>query len=105
MTTSMDDAGACADAVLRRVGPRVVLALPLGIGKPILFANELYARAVRDPALELTIVTALSLGRPRATGELERRFYEPLSRRLFGEGPSSPTCGPSRRAPCRPTCA
>ena len=28
------DVGHCVDAVLRRVGSRVVLALPLGIGKP-----------------------------------------------------------------------
>ena len=56
----------CVDATLARVGDRVVLGLPLGIGKPNLVANEFYRRAARDPALHLTILTALSLTRPRA---------------------------------------
>ncbi len=35
MTTVPDDVRECVTcAVIRRVGPRIVLALPLGIGKP-----------------------------------------------------------------------
>ena len=34
MPEILDDVGNCVDAVLRRIGPRIVLALPLGIGKP-----------------------------------------------------------------------
>ena len=55
------DVGQCVDAVLRRVGPRIVLALPLGIGKPTPLVNEFYRRALRDSSIDLTIVTALSL--------------------------------------------
>jgi len=78
------DVGHCVDAVLRRVGPRVVLALPLGIGKPNPLANEFYRRARSDPGLELTVLTALSLLKPRARSTLEARLLDPLSARVFG---------------------
>ena len=75
------------DATLARVGDRVVLGLPLGIGKPNLVANEFYRRAARDPALHLTILTALSLTRPRARSDLERRLLEPIVERVFADYP------------------
>jgi acyl-CoA hydrolase len=84
MVEILDDVGHCVDAVLRRVGPRVVLALPLGIGKPNPLANEFYRRALRDPGIDLTIMTALSLLKPVAHGALERRLLEPLVQRVFG---------------------
>jgi acyl-CoA hydrolase len=70
--------------VLRRVGARVVLALPLGVGKPTPLVNEFYRRALRDPQLDLTIVTALSLLKPVGRAALERRLLEPLVQRVFG---------------------
>ncbi len=79
------DVGNCVDAVLRRVGARVVVAMPLGIGKPNPLANELYRRAQRDPGLDLTIITALSLLKPVAHSDLERRLLEPLVARVFGD--------------------
>jgi len=81
---SFDDVAECVENTLRRVGPRIVLAMPLGIGKPNPLANELYRRARRDPALHLRIFTALSLRAPPWHGELERRFLQPLNERLFG---------------------
>jgi acyl-CoA hydrolase len=82
-----NDVGECVDAVLRRVGSRIVLALPLGIGKPNPLANEFYRRAARDPAIELTIITALSLRKPTARTDLERRLLDPLVARVFGNYP------------------
>ncbi len=61
-----------------------MLALPLGIGKPNPLANEFYRRAHRDPGIELTILTALSLSRPRARSELEGRLLGPIVERVFG---------------------
>jgi acyl-CoA hydrolase len=78
------DCDECVEATLERVGRRVVLALPLGIGKPNRLANAFFRRALQDPSIDLTIVTALSLGRPTATSELERRFLEPIAERVFG---------------------
>jgi len=84
MPEVLNDVGHCVDAVLRRVGPRIVLALPLAIGKPIPFVNELYRRALRDPTLNLTILTALSLLKPVARAPLEARLLDPLVARVFG---------------------
>jgi hypothetical protein len=84
MPEILDDVGNCVDAVLRRIGPRIVLALPLGIGKPNPLVNEFYRRAARDRTLDLTIITALSLLKPVAHSALERRLVEPLAARLFG---------------------
>ena len=84
MPEILDDVGNCVDAVLRRLGPRIVLALPLGIGKPNPLVNEFYRRAARDRTLDLTIITALSLLKPVAHSALERRLVEPLAERIFG---------------------
>jgi acyl-CoA hydrolase len=84
MPRIFDDVAECVEATLSRVGPDIVLALPLGIGKPNPLANEFYRRARRDAAITLKIFTALSLHAPQWKSELERRFLEPLVARLFG---------------------
>jgi acyl-CoA hydrolase len=87
MPQLFDDVGEIVDEALRRVGNKVVLALPLGIGKPNLIANEFFRRARADASLDLTIFTALSLRRPTAGSDLERRFLGPLAERIFGNYP------------------
>ena len=82
-----DDPARLADAVIERVGKSIVLALPLGLGKANHIANALYARAVADRSIRLTIFTALTLEPPRLKSELERRFFDPISQRLFGGYP------------------
>jgi hypothetical protein len=84
MPEILADVGHCVDALLRRVGRRIVLAMPLGIGKPNPLANEFYRRAVRDPAIELTVITALSLLKPLPSSALEARLLGPLVERVFG---------------------
>jgi len=73
----------CVDAVIKKVGKKIILGLPLGLGKPNNFVNELYNRAKKDKSIELTICTALSLERPAWSSDLERRFLEPFVKRLF----------------------
>lgn len=85
MSQPFDDVAECVDAAIRQVGSRIVLALPLGIGKPTAIANEFMRRAARDTALHLTIITALSLRKPPVGSELERRFALPLYERIFGD--------------------
>jgi acyl-CoA hydrolase len=87
MPQLFDDVGEVVEEALRRVGKKVVLALPLGIGKPNLIANEFFRRARADASLDLTIVTALSLRKPVGGSDLERRFIEPLAARIFGNYP------------------
>src|ERR1700744_4265258 len=84
MPRIFDDAAECVENTLSRVGPRIVLALPLGIGKPNPLVNEFYRRARRDPSIPLKFFPALSLRPPPWKGDLERRFLEPLVTRLFG---------------------
>jgi len=84
MPRIFDDVAECVENTLTRIGSHIVLALPLGVGKPNPLANEFYRRARRDPNLTLKIFTALSLRAPQWHGELERRFLEPLAARLFG---------------------
>lgn len=83
-----DDAARVAAAIIERVGRKIVLALPLGLGKANHIANALYAMAVADRSINLTIFTALTLQAPRATQELERRFLEPFAKRVFGGYPA-----------------
>ncbi|MBL8250046.1 MAG: acetyl-CoA hydrolase [Candidatus Competibacter sp.] len=82
--TSFQDIDACVEAIIARVGRRVVLGIPLGIGKPNSLVNALYRRAKADPTLRLEILTAITLEKPQGASELERRFLEPLAERLFG---------------------
>nr|MDJ0857156.1 acetyl-CoA hydrolase/transferase C-terminal domain-containing protein [Desulfobacterales bacterium] len=77
----------CIDGILQKVGKRIVMALPLGLGKACRITNALYHRVAGDPDLHLTIVTALSLSRPIANSDLEKRFMGPLVERIFGDYP------------------
>ena len=83
----MESLSQCVDATLDRVGRDLVMAIPLGIGKPIHLVNEFYRRAVADPTIKLKIYTALSLRKPTGSNELERRFLEPFVARVFGNYP------------------
>jgi acyl-CoA hydrolase len=85
---AFDDAARLADAIVERVGKTIVLAMPLGLGKANHIANALYAKAVADRSLRLTIFTALTLEVPRARQELERRFLAPLVQRVFAGYPA-----------------
>ncbi|MEO8308360.1 MAG: acetyl-CoA hydrolase/transferase C-terminal domain-containing protein [Pseudomonadota bacterium] len=87
MPQGFDRADHCVDELLRRAGRPLVVALPIGLGKPVPLVNELYRRAVADPSLQLTLLTGLTLALPRATGDLERRFLEPFVARVFGDCP------------------
>ncbi|HUJ03878.1 MAG TPA: acetyl-CoA hydrolase/transferase C-terminal domain-containing protein [Rhizomicrobium sp.] len=73
--------------VAGRQGARIVLALPLGLGKANHIANEFCALAAQRPELHLNIFTALTLEKPRYANELERRFLSPVIERLFGAYP------------------
>jgi acyl-CoA hydrolase len=82
--TSADE---CVDRIIEAVGNRIVLALPLGLGKPCQIANALYQRAQADPHIQLNILTALHIERPNPTSDLEKRFVEPILERVFGDYP------------------
>ncbi len=78
-----NDVKKSVDDVINYIGKDITFAMTLGLGKPILFINELYRRAKEDPTINLRIVTALSLERPKGKSELEKRFLGPLTDRVF----------------------
>jgi len=80
--SSVDD---CVARVVAHARGNLRLATPLGLGKPNVLLNAIYRRALEDVALKLDIYTALSLARPHAKNELERRFLEPFLERHFGK--------------------
>jgi acyl-CoA hydrolase len=79
--TSLDDAVALLD---QRIGGDIVLAAPLGLGKPHRLLNAIYRHVSGTPSRKLRILTALSLTPPRAGSDLERRFLDPFLERHFG---------------------
>jgi acyl-CoA hydrolase len=82
-----DSVDKAIDYTLREMGSVLRIAMPLGIGKPNTYINALYNIAKTNPAWKLDIYTALSLLKPRASSELEQRFLQPLTERLFGNYP------------------
>jgi len=75
------------DEVLARLPAHIHLGMPLGLGKPNRFVNALYQRIAQLPGRQLTVYTALSLGRPPLGDGLQRRFLEPFIERVFGDYP------------------
>lgn len=87
MAQIFSDPQSLCDATLSALGSRVILALPLGLGKANHIANEIFARAAANKAIDLKIFTALTLEKPRYANELEERFLDPVIGRLFGGYP------------------
>lgn len=87
MPKIFSDPDAIADDIIRDVGTRLVVGLPLGLGKANHVVNALFRRAVADRSIHLTIFTALTLEKPRPSADLERRFIGPVIDRLFGGYP------------------
>ena len=77
MPTMFTDADAIADDIIRDVGRKLVVGLPLGLGKANHIVNALYARAVADRSIDLTFFSALTLEKPKPSSLLEARFITP----------------------------
>ncbi len=99
---SFADPARLADAIVERLGKTIVLALPLGLGKANHIANALFAQAVADPSIRLTIFTALTLEAPRPKSEIERRFLAPVAQRAFAGYPALDYAAAIRRGAVPP---
>jgi len=87
---------AVVDEIIRDVGKRLVVGLPLGLGKANHIVNALYARAAADPSINLTLFSALTLEKPKPASLLESRFGGPVVERLFGGYPDLAYVAPLR---------
>ncbi len=83
----LQDVEQCVDAIIERVGKKIVFGMPLGLGKPYELVNAVYARAKRDPDISLKILTALSLEKPSGGSPLESAFLSPFIERVYGNCP------------------
>ena len=84
---TLASAEALVERTIEKVGRKIVLGLPLGLGKANHIANAFYRRAKSDPSLRLTIFTALTLERPAAPNGLAKRLLGPISDRLYADYP------------------
>ncbi len=96
MTQFHTDPGSLADEIIAATQGHIVMAMPLGLGKAMITANALVARAMADPSISLTILTALTLEKPKPGNMLERRFITPVIERLFGDYPQPAWTAPLR---------
>jgi acyl-CoA hydrolase len=83
----LDSVEACAEAIVARLGNDIRIGMPLGLGKPVELVNALYALAKADARLKLTILTALSLEKPKPGKGLEAAFMGPFLQRVFADAP------------------
>ncbi|HWU69065.1 MAG TPA: acetyl-CoA hydrolase/transferase C-terminal domain-containing protein, partial [Stenotrophobium sp.] len=83
----LTDVEQAVDAIIARVGKTIAIGLPLGLGKPVELINALFQRALRDPSIQLRILTALSLEIPTGASALEKNFLAPFIERVFGGVP------------------
>lgn len=74
----------CVDQILQNAKNKVIMATPLGLGKPNNLINALYNEVKDNPQYSLEIHTALSLARPKSKSDLEKRFIGPFVERHFG---------------------
>src|SRR3954468_6270217 len=87
MPKLFSDPEAIAEDIIGDVGTNLVVGLPLGLGKANHIVNALYARAVADRSINLTLFSALTLEKPKPASLLEKRFISPVIDRLFGGYP------------------
>lgn len=78
-----NDVAECVDQVIKYLGNDIKASFPLGLGKPMLFMNELYRRAKENPEIKLVIMTALTLEVPKGKTDLEKRVLKPIVSRIF----------------------
>ena len=72
------------EQTIARVGKKLIVGAPLGLGKPNPVLNAFYQYARQHTEIELVIFTALSLTVPEAGTGLQRRFLQPFLQRHFG---------------------
>ena len=75
----------CVDRTIDALGGNLVIAAPLGLGKPVQLLNAFYRRVSADTSLSLHIITALCLEVPRPEGDIEANLFGPIRERLFGD--------------------
>lgn len=85
LTKQLNTVEECVEQTIARVGKKLILGAPLGLGKPVQLMNAFYKRVAADPSLSLHIYTALSLELPAPASHIESSLAGPIIERLFGD--------------------
>lgn len=91
------DVERCVDDLVAKVGKKIIMAVPLAVGKPNHLVNAIYRRLKTDPSMHLTLITAVTLEKPSWGNDLERRFMQPLVERIWGDFPDFDYIGDLRK--------
>ena len=91
-----------AEDIIRDVGNKLVVGLPLALGKANHIVNALYARAAADRSIDLTFFSALTLEKPKPKNLVQWRFIAPVIDRLFGDYPDLAYAEAQRRGELPP---
>jgi len=75
------------DQIISRLDKKICVGIGCGVGKPVNFINALYKRAREDSEIDLTIISALTLEKPKGQNDLQKRLLEPMMARIFEDGP------------------
>jgi NAD-dependent oxidoreductase involved in siderophore biosynthesis len=73
--------------VVAKTGKDIRCVTPLAAGKGNLVLNGLYQFVKANPDYKLTIMTALTLEKPKGKSLLEKNFYGPMAQRVFWKLP------------------
>ena len=76
-----------ADALIASVGKKLVVGLPIGVGKAVHVIDALFERASNDPSVSLTIFTGLTLTVPNVGTGPQGKLAGPIVERLYGDWP------------------
>ena len=78
--TNSDDA---VDTIINKVGKRIVIAMPPALGIPPHLINALFKRAQQDSSIQLDIIGALILEKPKWSSDFERRMPRANARKVL----------------------
>ena len=85
---SLNNPTRCAEAIVDRVSRDFRMAVPIGIGKPILLIDALIRLAEADRRVKLSIFTGLTLTRPRSRTHWSSALWRRCSTACFPLIPS-----------------
>jgi len=78
-----NDIDKCIDSIIDNLGKKIILGMPLALGKSYHLVNAIYERAKKDPQMDLTFISALALEKPGWNSDLERRMMQPVIERIW----------------------
>ena len=88
MTKYFDNVEKAVDALIEKVGKRISIVMDVANGKPNYYINAIVNRAKNDPSLDVSIISALAPEVPTGKSDLEKRFYNLLSKRMWKDYPT-----------------